>query len=264
MPDRLLTASGLVKTFDGRGGPVCAVDEVNLSLDRGESVGVVGESGSGKSTLARLVLRLIEPTSGSIDYAGEDLLALRGRALRHARRRMQMVFQNAYGSLLPGLTVEQNVAEPLRIHRIGDTASRGRRARELMGLVGLAERYASAYPRRLSGGQQQRVGIARALALEPELLVCDEPTSALDVSIQAQILNLIENLQEELGFAMVFITHNLAVAQRLTDRILVMHQGQVVETGPTQELFENPREEYTRLLLDSVLPVRGPVLGARK
>lgn len=259
---RLLTVTGLSKTFGGRGGLVRAVDSVDLTLDRGESLGVVGESGSGKSTLVRLLLRLVDPSAGEIDYAGTDLLALRGAELRRARRRMQMVFQNPYGSLLPGLSVEQNIAEPLRIHRIGDAKSRRKRAHELMRLVGLADRYGSVYPARLSGGQRQRVGIARAIALEPELLVCDEPTSALDVSIQAQILQLLETLQSQLGFAMIFITHNLAVAERLTDRIMVMHHGSVVESGPTSEVFANPRDPYTRALLGSVLPVHSdaPVL----
>lgn len=260
----LLSAAGLGKTFGGRGGELRAVDNVDLTLAEGESLGVVGESGSGKSTLVRLLLRLIEPTDGAISYRGKDLLALRGSALRAQRRNMQMVFQNPYGSLLPGLTVEENIAESLRLHRIGSAAERKAKAAELLDLVGLTSRYAPAYPRRLSGGQQQRVGIARALALEPELLVCDEPTSALDVSIQAQILTLLSDLQQRLGFSMVFITHNLAVAQRLTDRIMVMNRGRIVETGVTREVFAAPRDEYTRRLLGSVLPVRGTprVFGA--
>lgn len=256
--ERLLTVDGLSKTFGGRGGLVRAVDDVSFTLNRRESLGIVGESGSGKSTLARLVLRLDDPTAGTIDYAGTDLLALRGERLRQMRRRMQMVFQNPYGSLLPGLSVEQNIAEPLRIHRVGNRESQRKRAVELMKLVGLSDRYAGVYPARLSGGQRQRVGIARAIALEPELLICDEPTSALDVSIQAQILSLLEELQERLGFAMIFITHNLAVAERLTDRLMVMHHGTVVESGPTEDVFRNPQDDYTRALLDSVLPVRRP------
>lgn len=253
----LLRAEGLSKTFAGRDGLLRAVDHVSFTLEEGKSLGVVGESGSGKSTLARLVLRLIEPTAGSLSSRDVDLLALRGSELRRQRRRMQMVFQNPYGSLLPGLTVAQNIAEPLRIHRIGSAASRRARGLELLGLVGLNARYASAYPRQLSGGQQQRVGIARALALEPELLICDEPTSALDVSIQAQILTLFADLQTMLGFSMIFITHNLAVAQRLTDQIMVMRDGRVVEAGDTASIFADAQHPYTRELLDSVLPVRG-------
>ena len=253
----LLRAEGLSKTFAGRDGLLRAVDHVSFTLEEGKSLGVVGESGSGKSTLARLILRLIEPTAGSLSSRDVDLLALRGSELRRQRRRMQMVFQNPYGSLLPGLTVAQNIAEPLRIHRIGSGASRRARGLELLGLVGLNARYASVYPRQLSGGQQQRVGIARALALEPELLICDEPTSALDVSIQAQILTLFADLQTMLGFSMIFITHNLAVAQRLTDQIMVMRDGRVVEAGATESIFADPQHPYTRELLDSVLLVRG-------
>jgi len=259
----LLVARDLVKTFTGRGGDVRAVDGVDLDVARGESIAIVGESGSGKSTLARLILRLIEPTSGSLTYAGEDLLALRGRMLRRQREHMQMVFQNPYGSLLPGLTVEKNIAEPLRIHRIGTPAERREKAQELMDLVGLPARYANLYPRQLSGGQQQRIGVARALALGPELLVCDEPTSALDVSIQAQILTLIEGMRERLAFSMVFITHNLAVAQRMTDRVLVMRAGKVVERGATDEVFASPQDPYTRELLRSVLSVNRSATDTR-
>lgn len=256
----LLVARDLVKTFSGRGGEVRAVDGVDLDVAGGGSVAIVGESGSGKSTLARLVMRLSEPTSGSLTYAGEDLLAMRGRRLRRQREHMQMVFQNPYGSLLPGLTVEKNIAEPLRIHRIGTPAQRRDKALELMDLVGLPERYAGVYPRQLSGGQQQRVGVARALALGPQLLVCDEPTSALDVSIQAQILTLIEEMRERLGFSMIFITHNLAVAQRMTEQVLVMRSGKVVERGATDEVFTSPKDPYTQELLRSVLSVnRKPV-----
>ena len=253
----LLVADGLSKVFRLRRTDLRAVDDVSFTLGEGESMGIVGESGSGKSTLARLLLRLVEPSAGSLTYRGTDLLALRGTALRSQRRHMQLVFQNPYGSMVPGLTVLQNIAEPLRIHKVGTRTERLTRAAELLDLVGLSPRYASAYPRRLSGGQQQRVGIARALALEPELLVCDEPTSALDVSIQAQILNLLVELRSRVHFSMVFITHNLAVARRLTDRVMVMHNGRVVESGPTAQLFEHPKDPYTQRLIDSVLPVRG-------
>jgi peptide/nickel transport system ATP-binding protein len=253
----LLRAEQLTKIFSGRGGDVVAVDNVDLSIKSGETVGVVGESGSGKSTLARLVLRLVEPTSGHIYYKGEDFQSLSGDQLRKRRLEMQMVFQNPFGSLLPNLTVADNVAEPLRIHRIGDKEVRRDTALELLATVGVNPQNADLYPRQFSGGQQQRVAIARALTLKPSLLICDEPTSALDASIQAQILTLFERLQAELGFAILFITHNLAVVDHLADRILVMNRGRVVESAPTRSLFETPRHPYTRTLLAAVLPVRG-------
>lgn len=251
----LISAEHLVKEFGGRGGGVRAVNDVSLRIEVGQTLGVVGESGSGKSTLARLVMRLIEPTSGTLRFRGQDLLALRGKALREQRRNLQMVFQNPYGSLLPNYTVAANIAEPLRLHRVGDSHSRRDNALRLLDTVGLHARYADAYPRRLSGGQQQRVAIARALALEPALLVCDEPTSALDVSIQAQILTLLVELQRSLGFSMLFITHNLAVVQRLSDQVIVMNSGRVVEAGSTQALFHDPQDSYTKSLLGSVLPI---------
>jgi peptide/nickel transport system ATP-binding protein len=253
----LLRADSLVKVFGGRGGATTAVNDVSLHVDHGETLGVVGESGSGKSTLARLLIRLIEPTSGSLAYRGENLLALSPRDLRERRRNWQMVFQNPYGSLLPHLTVADNVVEPLRLNGEGDRQSRRSAAAELLDTVGLSSRHGGMYPHAMSGGQQQRVAIARALALEPELLICDEPTSALDVSIQAQIMSLLTSLQRERGFAMVFITHNLAVVERLADRVMVMERGAVVESGLTSSVFSNPSHEYTRSLLASVLPVRG-------
>lgn len=255
----LVEARGLTKTFSGRGGDVLAVDDVDLTIATGETVGVVGESGSGKSTLARLIARLIDPTDGSMTYAGSDFLALKGRELREQRREIQMVFQNPFGSLLPNLTIADNVAEPLRLHRSGDRASRRARALELLDLVGVNTKNADMYPRRFSGGQQQRVAIARALALEPTLLICDEPTSALDASIQAQILSLLIRLKSELGFAMLFISHNLAVVDRLADRVAVMNSGRIVESALTQQIFNDPQHPYTRTLLSAVLPVRGPV-----
>ncbi|MDQ6524491.1 ATP-binding cassette domain-containing protein [Nocardioides sp. LHD-245] len=255
-PEPLLRAVDLVKDFGGRGGGTRAVDAVSLELAAGETLGVVGESGSGKSTLARLLIRLIEPTSGQIHYRGEDVLAWSPGELRRRRSSWQMVFQNPFGSLLPHLSVADNVTEPLRITRQGDRRIRRARAEELLETVGLARRHADLYPHAMSGGQQQRVAIARALALSPELLVCDEPTSALDVSIQAQILSLLMGLQEELGFAMLFITHNLAVVERLAARVMVMERGRVVEAGPTDQVFGAPSHPYTRTLLGSVLPLR--------
>lgn len=253
----LVEVSDISKVFDGRGGSLRAVDDVSVTIGRGETIGVVGESGSGKSTLARLIMRLIEPTDGDVRYGGDDLLAAHGEKLRLLRKRMQMVFQNPYGSLLPNYTVNDNVSEPLKIHKIGDKKSRRDKAAELLRLVGIPPERGDQYPRQFSGGQQQRVAIARALALEPELLVCDEPTSALDVSIQAQILNLLRELQDKLGFAMLFITHNLAVAENLSDRIIVMSQGRIVESAATAAIFTAPQHPYTQTLLAAVLPVRG-------
>lgn len=256
----LLHASDLGKIFEGTGGIVHAVTSVNLSIGAGEAIGVVGESGSGKSTLARLLLRLLDASSGEISFAGTDLAAASNRQLRGVRQSVQMVFQNPYGSLMPHMSVAANVAEPLRVHRVGTTAKRRTRARELLDMVGIPRQRRDHYPRQLSGGQQQRVAIARALALEPELLVCDEPTSALDVSIQAEILQLLADLRQRLNLSLLFITHNLAVAQQLCDRIIVMARGHIVETARTPDLFASPTHAYTRELLAAVLPVHGEPL----
>ncbi|MBZ2199549.1 dipeptide ABC transporter ATP-binding protein [Occultella gossypii] len=257
--EALLQVRDLTKVFASRGGDVVAVDEVSLDLLPGRTLGVVGESGSGKSTLARLVLRLIEPTSGRVTFDGEDLGALAPKALRARRRGMQMVFQSPYGSLLPTHTVAENIAEPLRINKIGTPTERRDRAVDLLRLVELGPAYLDMYPRQLSGGQQQRVAIARALALKPKFLVGDEPTSALDASVQMQVLDLLRDLQSRLGFALLLITHNLAVVERLADDVIVMRRGQVVERARTADLFANPQHEYTRALLEAVLPVRGAV-----
>lgn len=251
----LVVAKNLTKIFTGR-VDVRAVDNVSLTLQRGSTLAVVGESGSGKSTLARLVLRLIEPTAGDISFDGTDLLNLNRRALRKQRLDMQMVFQSPYGSLLPAVTAAGNIEEPLRINRIGNKASRRKKALELMSLVRLSPKFADVYPRQLSGGQQQRVAIARALALGPQLLVADEPTSALDASVQIQVLELLRNLQRDLGFALMVITHNLAVVDQIADHVMVMRHGRVVETGPVAQIFDDPTEEYTKNLFDAVLPVR--------
>lgn len=255
----LVEADGVSKVFSSRAGEVVAVDNVSLKIHRGETVGVVGESGSGKSTLARLLMALQPCTSGSVMFAGQDLTTLSGKNLRQLRIKMQMVFQNPYGSLLPHYTAAGNVAEPLRLHHQGTKVSRKAKARELLDLVGVNPRFADLHPRQFSGGQQQRIAVARALALEPEMLVCDEPTSSLDVSIQAQILTLLEDLRRQLGLTCVFISHNLAVVERLADRVVVMKTGKIVEEGTTEDLFANPQHEYTRELLDAVLPVHGNV-----
>lgn len=253
----LIRADNVSKVFATPAGDVRAVDGVDLEVRRGETVGVVGESGSGKSTLARLLMALQPCTSGRVLFDGHDLTQLSGRELRALRGRMQMVFQNPYGSLLPQFTAAGNVMEPLRLHDRGDKTSRRAKACELLELVGVNPRFADLYPRQFSGGQQQRIAIARALALEPDLLVCDEPTSSLDVSIQAQILALLGDLREQLGLSCLFISHNLAVVERLADRVAVMHLGRVVEEGPTESLFADPQDSYTQQLLSAVLPVRG-------
>jgi len=253
----LVRAEGISKVFSSQAGDVRAVDDVTLEIRRGETLGLVGESGSGKSTVARLFMGLQPPTSGRVSFDGHDLAALSGRELRTVRRRMQMVFQNPYGSLLPHYTAAANVAEPLRLHRIGDKESRRGDALRLLDLVGVNPRFADLYPRQFSGGQQQRIAIARALALEPDLLVCDEPTSALDVSIQAQILKLLDDLRQSLGLTCLFISHNLAVIERLATRVAVMNNGRVVELAEAEELFRAPKDAYTQALLAAVLPVRG-------
>ncbi|QOR70337.1 ABC transporter ATP-binding protein [Ruania alkalisoli] len=257
MSDPLVRLNGVSKVFRGRGGAVTAVDDVDLEVRRGETVGLVGESGSGKSTVARLVMGLQPVSAGTVEFDGRPMTSIKGRQAASFRRRAQMIFQNPFGSLLPHFTAAANVAEPLRLHRVAHAAAGQARARELLELVGLPPRSAELYPHQFSGGQQQRIAIARALALEPELLVCDEPTSALDVSVQAQILSLLERLKDELGLTMLFISHHLGVVEKLADTVAVMSRGRLVEQGPAEALFEQPRHPYTRQLLAAVLPVRG-------
>jgi oligopeptide/dipeptide ABC transporter ATP-binding protein len=239
---------------------VRAVDGVSFDLRRGETLGLVGESGCGKSTLARLVVRLAEPTSGSIRVGGEDALVLRGAALRRWRRRVQIVFQDPYGSLNPRLTVGAAIREVLEVHGIARGRAAVERVNALLEQVGLAAVQGRVYPHELSGGQRQRVGIARALAAEPEILVLDEPVSALDVSVQAQILNLLRDLQARLGLTLLFISHDLRVVRLLCQRVDVMYLGRVVESGPAVEMFRDPRHPYTWALLRAV---PHPVPGAR-
>jgi oligopeptide/dipeptide ABC transporter ATP-binding protein len=232
---------------------VRAVDGVSFEIGRGETFGLVGESGSGKSTLARLLLRLDRPSSGRVVFEGQDLAALPAGELRRLRRRMQIVFQDPFASLNRRRTVEQTIALPLRVHRRDlKSAARSARVGELLELVGLRPTHASAYPRELSGGQCQRVSIARALALEPELVVLDEAVSAVDVSIQAQILNLLRELQGRLGLTYLFVSHDLAVVRYMSDRLAVMYAGRIVESGPRDRLFENPLHPYTHALLASI------------
>ena len=249
----LLRAERLVKEFPVKGGVVHAVSDVSFAIEKGETLGLVGESGCGKSTLGKLLLDLIEPTSGKVYFKGEDLSQYRGEALRALRRGMQMIFQDPYASLDPRLSVGRIIMEPLTAHRVGDSREeRARMVRELMEQVGLRPEFYARYPHQFSGGQRQRVGIARALALNPELIICDEPVSALDVSIQAQILNLLSDLQKQRALTYLFISHDLNVVRYLSDRVMVMFLGQLCELSPTEALYAAPRHPYTRFLLASV------------
>ncbi|MFN6954473.1 MAG: ABC transporter ATP-binding protein [Acetobacteraceae bacterium] len=252
----LLEIRGLAKHYPLKHGRVVrAVDGVDLALAPGESLGLVGESGCGKSTVARLVLRLIPPTGGSIRFEGQDIATLSDSALRPLRRHMQLIFQNPHAALNPRRTVFASVAEPLVVQGAAGADLQARVARLLV-QVGLPEGFLWRYPHELSGGQKQRVCIARALALEPRLLVLDEPTSALDVSVQAQILEFLQDLRARLGLAYLFISHNLAVVRQVCDRVAVMYLGRIVEEGPAERIFAAPRHPYTRALVASVLPPR--------
>jgi oligopeptide/dipeptide ABC transporter ATP-binding protein len=260
LSDALLEVEGLAKHYPMRRGLVVsrtvgtvrAVDGLGFSLARGETLALVGESGCGKSTTARLVLRLIEPTTGTVRFEGQDITTMGGAALRAIRRRMQIVFQDPFASLNPRMTVGQILDEPLLVHGIGDAAQRRARVAELLELVGLQPYQGARYPHEFSGGQRQRIGIARALAVEPALVVLDEPVSALDVSIQAQVVNLLGDLQARLGLSYLFIAHDLAVVKHVADRVAVMYLGRIVEIGPKAQVFANPRHPYTRVLLSAI------------
>jgi len=261
----LLSVSSLQKTFPVRHGigrrgvadAIVAVNDVSFTLESGRTLGLVGESGSGKSTTAHAVIQLIRPSAGSVRFLGAELTELRGSALRRARREMQIVFQDPYSSLDPRLTIRDILDEPLRAHGVGSRRTRRAEVERVAELVSLDRSLLRRQPRDFSGGQRQRIAIARALSLHPRLLICDEPVSALDVSIQAQILNLLRNLQDELGLGYLFISHDLAVIRVMSDTIAVMRHGEIVESGSADEIFADPRHEYTQHLLASV-PVPDP------
>ncbi len=256
-PEVLIEAKDLVKNFKDKGGVVHAVSNVDLQIYRGETFCLVGESGCGKSTLGRVLLRLIEPTSGQVFFEGQDITALSASQMRPVRKKMQLIFQDPFASLDPRKTIAATVDEPLRIHKMGTKAQRQEKVDHLLDVVGILQQYKTRYPHQFSGGQRQRVGIARALALNPELIVCDEPVSALDVSIQAQILNLLHDLQDEFGLTYLFITHDLGVVRYIASRVCVMFLGKICEIGATEDVFTAPRHPYTHFLLAST-PVPDP------
>jgi peptide/nickel transport system ATP-binding protein len=268
--DTLVEVDGLTTHFPIRQGllgrqigAVHAVDGVSFSVRQGETLGLVGESGCGKSTLGRTIVRLLEPTSGDVRFEGRSIARLSSRELRPLRREMQMVFQDPYASLNPRKRVGSIIAAPMRIHGAGDSGERRRRVRELLDVVGLSPEHVNRYPHEFSGGQRQRIGVARALALRPKLIVADEPVSALDVSIQSQMLNLLEDLQEEFGLTYIFIAHDLGVVRHVSDRIAVIYLGKLVELSPAAELYERPIMPYTEALLSAV-PIPDPDLSERR
>jgi oligopeptide transport system ATP-binding protein len=270
--EAVLETSGLVKhfpitrgiVFRSKVGAVRAVDGVDLTLHLGETLGVVGESGCGKSTLARLLVGLEHPTAGTINVHGRSMVGVRGNAMRRMRRNIQMVLQDPYTSLNPRMTVGDIVGEPFVIHpEVAPRRDRRARVRDLIDLVGLNPDHINRYPHQFSGGQRQRIGIARALALRPKIIVCDEPVSALDVSIQAQVMNLLEELQDELGLSYIFIAHDLSVVRHIADRVAVMYLGKVVEIGTQEQIYDHPTHPYTQALLSAV-PVPDPTLRGHR
>jgi oligopeptide transport system ATP-binding protein len=257
--DTLIEVKNLTKYFPageglfGKGkGVVKALDDVSFTIRKGETFGLVGESGCGKTTTGRCILRLIEPTSGAVNFEGKDLLSVDAAKLRRLRRDMQIIFQDPYSSLNPRMRVGQIIAEPLTIHNVGNKAERRDRVTELLKLVGLDTSHAERYPHEFSGGQRQRIGIARALALNPKFIVCDEPVSALDVSVQAQVVNLLQDLQEQLNLTYLFISHGLSVVEHISTRVGIMYLGKLVEVASSEEIFRNPLHPYTRALLSAI------------
>lgn len=249
----LIETKNLKKYFKTKHGMLHAVDDINIQIQKGQTLGVVGESGCGKSTLGRAVLRLIEPSSGEVLYNGENILKYGSKKMQDIRKEMQIIFQDPYASLNPRMSVSELIAEPMKVCKILKTKKELEdRVFELMDIVGLAERFVNAYPHELDGGRRQRIGIARALALDPKFIVCDEPVSALDVSIQAQILNLMMDLQESHDLTYMFITHDLSVVKHISTDIAVMYLGQMVEKAPSEELFANPCNPYTKALLEAI------------
>lgn len=254
MSNYIIEVQNLKKYFPVPNGYLHAVDNVSFKIEQGKTLGVVGESGCGKSTLGRVILHLLEPTEGKIFYKGEDISNVTSRELHQLRREMQIIFQDPFSSLNPRMTVQELISEPLKIYKLYKGEELNQKVASIMDTVGLAERFRNAYPHELDGGRRQRIGIGRALALEPSFIVCDEPVSALDVSIQAQVLNLMQDLQEERGLSYMFITHDLSVVRHISNDICVMYLGQLVEKSSTQELFEYPLHPYTQALL-SAIPV---------
>ncbi len=264
-PD-LMVVKNLVKYYPVKTGVlqrvsayVQAVDDVSFTVRTGETLGLVGESGCGKTTVGRTVLRLTDPTSGSVEFDGKDVLKLKGKDLKTARRDMQIIFQDPYASLDPRMQIGDSVMEGLEIHQVGNRKDRYQASVDMLKKVGLEEYHARRYPHEFSGGQRQRIGIARALALRPRFIVCDEPVSALDVSIQSQVLNILKDLQQELGLTYLFIAHNLGVVEHISNRVAVMYLGKIVELTDRDELFRNPLHPYTRALM-SAIPIPNPKL----